>query len=126
MAGITPKIGGWSAEERAYLVVSLGDAPAVAPVGGFELSLHGYIYAPASLKPPAVRIMVNGHECEARPAQDSGLKWVIHLAADAIEHRLIIISVHVEGAVRPCDAGESGDTRNLGVGLQQLILRESD
>jgi hypothetical protein len=118
--------GVWSGEGRAYLVVSLGSPPAGAPVNGFELSLRGRMYAPASVKPPTVRILINGHECQTRVSQDGGLEWVTHLDADAIEQRLLVIPVDVQGAVRPCDVGENGDTRILGVGLEYLTLRELD
>ncbi|MGF6765491.1 hypothetical protein P3T24_005831 [Paraburkholderia sp. GAS33] len=118
--------GVWSGEGRAYLVVSLGSPSAVAPIHGFELSLHGRMYVPACVEPPAVHILINGHESQARVSQDGGLEWVIHLGADAIEHRLLIISVDVRGAVRPCDVGENADTRILGVGLEYLTVRELD
>lgn len=118
--------GVWSGEERAYLAVLLGSPPAIMPVGGFELSLHGRMYAPASVEPPTVRVLINRHECQVRVNQDGSLEWVIPLGADAIEQRLLIISVDVQGAMRPCDVGENGDTRILGVGLEYITLRELD
>jgi len=117
--------GVWSAGERACLVVPLAFPSVVVPAGGFELSLHGHLcmHRPRPSRPRCAS-QINGHKCEVRVAQDGGLEWVIRLATDAIEQRLLVISVNVQGAMRPCDVEGSNDTRTLGVGLKYLTLRE--
>ncbi|VWD61912.1 hypothetical protein BLA50215_07498 [Burkholderia lata] len=117
--------GVWSAEARACFVVSL-DCPAdVAPGRGFEVSLHGHAYAPGAVTPPIIRVVVNGRECQVHSGPDGGFEWVVQLDADAIEYPLLVISIDVQGALRPCDVGGNpNDVRTFGIGLRYVTFRE--
>jgi hypothetical protein len=114
--------GVWSAGGRSWLVV----APGAFEAGSgedFELSLHGYSYAPASFAPPDVSIRVNGRTCELRFDADGAQRWAVDLSAEAIRNRLLVIAMEVRGAMRPRDVGENDDTRLLGLALQSVTLR---
>jgi len=116
--------GVWSTGGRASLIIPLAAACCCAGKQ-LELSLRGRLYVPVPVTHPTVRILVNGHECQTRAGQDGGVEWVIHFDADAVKHRMLVISVDVQGALRPCDASGSDDVRVLGYGLECITLRGS-
>ncbi|MGS1020927.1 hypothetical protein [Burkholderia glumae] len=114
--------GVWSAEPRACLAVLLED---IEPGAGYELALYGHPWAPAGATPPAIRLVVNGRECQLRSSQEDGMEWAIQLDTHALERRLLLITAEVRGALRACDVGGAPtDTRVLGLGLRYLTLRK--
>ncbi len=115
--------GVWSAEARASLAIPLSLPDTVSPSCDFELTLHGYVFAPGSVTPPTIRIVVNGRECQLSVGQRERMKWVVRLDAEAVKHRLLAISFDVQGALRPCDVGgNSNDDRTIGIGLKYVTL----
>ncbi|MGP8474582.1 hypothetical protein [Burkholderia sp. PR2] len=118
--------GVWSAEAHASLVIPLSFPDTVPPSGDFEFSLHGDVFAPGSVTPPTVHILVNGHECRLSLGQGGSMEWAVRLDAEAVKHQLLIIAFDVQGALRPCDVGGNpSDDRTVGIGLRYVALRES-
>ncbi|WP_052498346.1 hypothetical protein [Burkholderia plantarii] len=114
--------GVWSAEPRACLAVLLED---LEPGVGYELSLYGHPWVPAGATPPAIRLVVNGRECQLRSSQESGMEWALQLDADTLGRRLLLITADVRGALRPCDVGGApNDTRAFGLGMRYLTLQK--
>jgi hypothetical protein len=114
--------GVWSAEPRACLPVLLEE---IEPGVGYELALYGHPWVPAGATPPAIRLVVNGRECQLRASQESGMEWVVQLDADTLQNRLLLITADVRNALRPCDVGGApNDKRAFGLGMRYLTLQK--
>ncbi|MEK6424565.1 MAG: hypothetical protein V4801_33705 [Burkholderia gladioli] len=117
--------GMWSAEARAWLIVMINDAVPEESSATFELALRGVLVTSAAGQQAVVNARVNGHRCKTRSHAEGGVEWIVSLDAGALQNRLLVISLDIQGAMRPCDVGGSaGDTRSLGIGVTALSLCE--
>ncbi len=117
--------GVWSAEPHASLVIPIKLPDETCSVSEFAFTLVGHAYVPEKAIPPKIIIFANGIECDCISENNGEMHWTARFSSESVRSRMLVISIHVQGALRQCDlGGEANDFRAFGLGLRYVMLDE--
>jgi FkbM family methyltransferase len=117
--------GAWSIGDAAHLVLPLPGIP------GDDLILSGVVKAFVNAKNPRqeVEVLVNGRHVDRWVFLDGSLQHVeVRIPAPFLKDYaikpLLLVTFEIKNPVSPAALGLSGDKRTLGLGVQELTVRE--